>query len=71
MKKASSFKELSPDQLRWTLDINDIPFTTSNDCEACTGIIGQNRALNAIQTEIGGALPSPKTDDSRSFTPLH
>jgi lon-related putative ATP-dependent protease len=52
MKKASNFKELSPDQLRWSLDVKDIPFTTSNDCEACTGIIGQNRALNAIQTGL-------------------
>jgi lon-related putative ATP-dependent protease len=52
MKKASNFKELLPDQLRWRLDIEDIPFTTSNECEACTGIIGQNRALKAIQTGL-------------------
>lgn len=52
MKKVSAFEELPPDQLRWKLDPRHIPFTTSNDCEACTGIIGQDRALKAIKTGL-------------------
>ncbi|UCE40941.1 MAG: AAA family ATPase [Candidatus Aminicenantes bacterium] len=52
MKKATGFKELTPDKLSWTLDSDKIPFESSDDCEACEGIIGQERALKAIQTGL-------------------
>ncbi|MBU4330174.1 MAG: AAA family ATPase [Acidobacteria bacterium] len=52
MKKANNFFELAPDQLTWTLDPEKIPFETSNQCGACEGIIGQDRALRAIQTGL-------------------
>jgi ATP-dependent Lon protease len=52
MKKAANFKELTPDKLAWTLDSEKIPFDSSEDCIACEGIIGQERALKAIQTGL-------------------
>lgn len=52
MKKAAAFEELSPVQLRWALDPTKIPFETTDDCDACEGIIGQDRALRAIQTGL-------------------
>ncbi len=52
MKKATDFKELTPEELAWKLDPEKIPFESSDDCEACEGIIGQERALKAIQTGL-------------------
>ena len=52
MKKATDFKELTPDKLAWTLDAKKIPFDSSKDCKACEGIIGQERALKAMQTGL-------------------
>ena len=52
MKNASGFKELSVDQLRWRLDLEKIPFKTSDECKICEGIIGQERAIKAIQTGL-------------------
>ncbi len=52
MKKATGIKELAPDKLSWTLDPEKIPFESSEECEACEGIIGQERALKAIQTGL-------------------
>ena len=52
MKKATGFDELTPDKLAWTLDPKKIPFDSSDDCKACEGIIGQERALKAIQTGL-------------------
>jgi lon-related putative ATP-dependent protease len=52
MKKATEFEELSLDKLSWTLDLQKIPFESSDDCDACEGIIGQERALKAIQTGL-------------------
>lgn len=52
MKKATGFEELTPDKLAWTLDPKKIPFESSDDCKACEGIIGQERALKAIQTGL-------------------
>jgi len=52
MKKATNFKELSPEQLSWTFDSTKFPFETTDKCEACDDIIGQGRALNAIQTGL-------------------
>jgi ATP-dependent Lon protease len=52
MKKATGIKELAPERLSWTLDPEKIPFESSDECEACEGIIGQERALKAIQTGL-------------------
>ncbi len=52
MKKATDFKKLSPEELAWKLDPEKIPLESSDDCEACEGIIGQERALKAIQTGL-------------------
>jgi ATP-dependent Lon protease len=52
MKKITDYEELSPDKLSWKLDTAKIPFDTSDGCEPCEGIIGQERALKAIQTGL-------------------
>lgn len=52
MKIASDFKELPADKLRWKLNPEKIPFKTSDECKACEGIIGQERAIRAIQTGL-------------------
>ena len=52
MKEANPPKELAPSQLAWKLDPTDIPYETSDDCSACTGIIGQENALKAVQTGL-------------------
>ncbi|MFP4081692.1 MAG: AAA family ATPase [Candidatus Aminicenantes bacterium] len=52
MKTVSEFKELSADQLRWKLDPDKIPFKTTDECEVCDEIIGQERALKAIKTGL-------------------
>jgi lon-related putative ATP-dependent protease len=52
MKKTTEFEELSPDKLSWRLDPEEIPFKSSDDCEACEGIIGQEQALKSIQTGL-------------------
>lgn len=52
MKSPSDFKELPVDELRWRLDPEKIPFKTSDKCDICEGIIGQERAIKAIQTGL-------------------
>ena len=52
MKKAANFEKLSPDKLTWKLDPEQIPFKTSEDCKTYEGIIGQERAIKAIQTGL-------------------
>ncbi len=52
MKRATNFKELPADLLKWSCDLKKIPFSTSDECEPCEGIIGQERALKAIQTGL-------------------
>ena len=52
MKTKSGFPELSPDDLRWTCPPQDIPFRTTSDCPYSDEIIGQERALKAIQTGL-------------------
>ena len=52
MKKASHFEELDWEKLTWTLDPEKIDFETSDGCDPCEEIIGQNRALKAIQTGL-------------------
>lgn len=52
MKQAANFKELPPELLRWSCDLEKIPFNTSEECEPCEGIIGQERAIKAIKTGL-------------------
>ncbi len=52
MKEANPPKELAPSQLSWKLDPADIPYESSDDCRPCTGIIGQENALKAVQTGL-------------------
>jgi lon-related putative ATP-dependent protease len=52
MKIKSHFEELSPDNLRWKLDPEKIPFATTEDCKPCEEIIGQERAIKAIKTGL-------------------
>jgi lon-related putative ATP-dependent protease len=52
MKIKSHFEELSPDKLRWRLDPEKIPFATTEDCQPCEEIIGQERAIKAIKTGL-------------------
>jgi len=49
MKTATNFKELPADLLRWTCDPEKIPVSSSDECKPCDVIIGQERALKAIQ----------------------
>ena len=52
MKNAGLFKELPPDKLYWKIDPKIIPYNTTENCKACEDIIGQERALKAIQTGL-------------------
>jgi lon-related putative ATP-dependent protease len=52
MKTVTNFKELPSDLLKWSCDHEKIPVTTSDECKPCEGIIGQERALKAIQTGL-------------------
>lgn len=52
MKIATNFKELPADLLKWNCDLKKIPFSTTDECKPCEGIIGQERALKAIQTGL-------------------
>ncbi len=52
MKRVNKFKELKSEQLLWRADLNKIPFDTSDDCQVCDSIIGQERALKAIQVGL-------------------
>jgi lon-related putative ATP-dependent protease len=52
VKKITSFKELLPDKLAWRLSPEKIPYATSDECQSCEGIIGQERAIKSIQTGL-------------------
>ena len=52
MKSATNFKELPAHLLRWTCDPEKIPVSSSDECKPCDEIIGQERALKAIQTGL-------------------
>ncbi len=52
MRTKTQFEELSPDKLRLKIDPDSIPFTTTEECEPCVEIIGQERAIKAIQTGL-------------------
>lgn len=44
---------LAPDDLRWTLDPQEASFETTDDLETLDGIVGQERAKDAIEFGIG------------------
>jgi lon-related putative ATP-dependent protease len=52
MKTKTGFAELTPDKLRWTCSPDLIPVTSSAEARPCEEIIGQERALRAIQTGL-------------------
>jgi ATP-dependent Lon protease len=52
MKHKTEFDELPAEKLRWRLEPEAVPFATTDDCEPCAEIIGQERALKAIQTGL-------------------
>ena len=52
MKTASHFKELSKESIFKEISSDSIPFETTDSCKICKEIIGQSRALKAIQTGL-------------------
>jgi ATP-dependent Lon protease len=52
MRTKSGFLELSPDKLRWNCCPDLVPVESSAHAEPCVEIIGQERALRAIQTGL-------------------
>jgi ATP-dependent Lon protease len=52
MKDAPRAKELPPEKLFQRVDPGLLPFDTTEECKRCEGIIGQERALKAIQTGL-------------------
>jgi len=52
VKKVTSFKELTPEKLAWKLSLDKIPFDNTDECKSCEGIIGQDRAIQSIQTGL-------------------
>ncbi|MFO7867376.1 MAG: ATP-binding protein [Candidatus Aminicenantes bacterium] len=52
MKKAAEHANLSQDKLAWKVDMTTFPFESSDDCEPCEDIIGQDRALKSLKTGL-------------------
>jgi lon-related putative ATP-dependent protease len=52
MRTKSNFLELSPDQLKWDCCLDFVPVSSSAEAEPCQEIIGQDRAMRAIQTGL-------------------
>ena len=52
MRTKTGFTELTPDALRWTCCPDFVPVDSSAEARACEEIIGQERALRAIQTGL-------------------
>ncbi len=40
---------VSPEKLRWTFPLDNLPFNTTSDLVPCLEVIGQQRALKAIK----------------------
>jgi lon-related putative ATP-dependent protease len=51
-KTATAFPELTPDQLHWSCPPEAVPYASSEEVKPCDEIIGQERALKAIQTGL-------------------
>jgi ATP-dependent Lon protease len=52
MRTKADFLELSPDQMKWSCCPDIVPVESSAEAEPCEEIIGQERALRAIQTGL-------------------
>jgi lon-related putative ATP-dependent protease len=52
MKIAPAAKELPPEKLHSKIDTSLLAFGSTQECKSCEGIIGQERALKAIQTGL-------------------
>jgi lon-related putative ATP-dependent protease len=52
MKTTHSF-EVSIDKLRWTMDPASLPFETTSDIKPLEGIVGQDRAIEALRFGVG------------------
>jgi lon-related putative ATP-dependent protease len=52
MKEAPPAIELPPAKLYQRIDPQALPFDSTEECSACEGIIGQERALKSIQTGL-------------------
>ncbi len=52
LKRKTNFPSLPPEKLRWRCPLEKIPFETTADCTPCDEIIGQDRAIKAIQTGL-------------------
>jgi lon-related putative ATP-dependent protease len=52
MKNITTVEELPPEKLRWRLEPEAVPYASTDDSEPCAEIIGQERALKAIQTGL-------------------
>jgi ATP-dependent Lon protease len=52
MRTKTGFTELAPDALRWTCCPDLVPVESSAEARPCKEIIGQERALRAIQTGL-------------------
>lgn len=50
-------KPLSPDRLRWRCDPDQLGFETTDDVQPLEGIVGQERALSAIELGLGLEIP--------------
>ena len=53
----SEAKQLTPDALRWTLDISTLPFDTTDELEPLDEILGQKRGVDALMFGIGIRRP--------------
>lgn len=48
---------LTPEELRWTLDISTLPFATTDELEPLDEILGQDRGVEALRFGIGVRRP--------------
>src|SRR3989304_4898562 len=49
MSRKSKYEELTAEQLRWRCDPESLKLDSTDDVEACEGIIGQERAIRALR----------------------
>src|SRR3989304_8250164 len=47
MSRKSKYEELTAEQLRWRCDPESLKLDSTDDVEACEGIIGEDRAIRA------------------------
>jgi hypothetical protein len=56
MAEAKTYSEVPVEKLRWRCSPKSLPFKTTQEIQACTDVIGQDRALKAIR--LGLAVES-------------